>query len=177
MLVTERLGLFRLFTLRDTSCSQEAPPLLVVASGDATVRVWRLTDNTCLHTLTRHTLDVMAVASLGGGRFVSGGCDTILVAWDALAGTRLWEVKTVEGADDDINAIAPLWGGRVATGHESGVVQIWGLPELRGGETVVAARNEAFRGQLTAEGIGTCRALACVPSSKLIASGHSDYVR
>ena len=63
-----------------TALSQAAG-LVVSASTDRNLRVWRLADGACLRTLSGHTDGVLAVVDVGGGRVASGGDDCVLHVW------------------------------------------------------------------------------------------------
>ena len=96
----------------------------MTASGDSTLRVWRLADGACLRTLTGHTGGVHAVMDVGGGRVASGGEDRVLRVWDVLSGRQLQQTSTGE---DGIGCAAALWGDRVATVHGVGEIRLWSL--------------------------------------------------
>ena len=103
----------------------QAAGLVVSASGDETLRVWRLADGVCLRTLTGHSGGVRAVVDVGGGCVASGGDDCVLRVWDVLSGKQLQQTPT---GDWEISCAAVLWGDRVVTGHnEHGDIQLWSL--------------------------------------------------
>ena len=111
----------------------QAAGLVVSASDDRTLRVWRLADGACLRTLTGHNDAVIVVVDVGGGRVASGGEDGVLRVWDVLSGKQLQQTPTGEG---EIYCAAALWGVRVATGHSiTGEIRLWSLGG--GGRVVV----------------------------------------
>ena len=75
----------------------QAAGLIVSASADGTLRVWRLADGACLRTLAGHAGAVSSVADVGGGRVASGGDDCVLRVWDVLSGKQLQQTPTGEG--------------------------------------------------------------------------------
>ena len=106
------------------SALTQAAGLVVSASNDSTLRVWRLTDGACLRTLIGHTDLVCAVVDVGGGRVASGGVDRVLRVWDVLSGKQLQQTPTGEGF---IWCAAALWGDHIATGHIDGEIRLWSL--------------------------------------------------
>ena len=124
----------------------QAAGLVVPASGDAMLRVWRLSDGECLRTLEGHTEQVNSVLDMGGGRVVSGGWGGTLRVWDALSGQQLEQISTAQeggGDGEDICCIAALPGGRVATGHRNGEIRLWRLGEGVGAAGVLAGHMDA----------------------------------
>ena len=100
----------------------QAAGLVVSASDDATLRVWRLPDGACLRTLEGHTANIYSVVDVGGGRMASGGGDGTLRVWDALSGQQLQQIliaaekaekKEVLGEDGmmmlDEDALSSVW--------------------------------------------------------------------
>ena len=116
----------------------QAVGLVVTASTDRTLRVWRLADGACLRTLTGHTDAVIAVVDVGGGRVASGGEGGVLRVWDVLSGKQLQQTPTGEGF---IWCAAALWGSRVATGHYGGDIRLWSLGS--GGRAAGVLRGHA----------------------------------
>ena len=104
----------------------QAAGLVVTASNDSTLRVWRLRDGACLRTLTGHNGPVYSLVDVGGGRVASGGRDCVLRVWDVLSGKQLQQTPAGEG---EMYCAAALWGNRgVATGHlNTGEIRLWCL--------------------------------------------------
>jgi len=151
-----------LFGPHATALSQAAG-LVVTASFDSTLRVWRLEDGACLRTLSGHSVEVQDVMDVGGGRVASSGDDCVLRVWDVLSGKQLQQTPTGEGV---LTCSVALWGDRVATGHGGGEIRLWSLQE--GG-----AATDVLRGHTD-----TVWSLAVVSSGKapgLLASGSVDY--
>ena len=85
----------------------QAAGLVVTASHDRTLRVWRLTEGAT--TLTGHTSYVSyAVVDVGGGRVASGGSDLVLRVWDVLSGKQLQQMPTGEGTISCAAALSRL---------------------------------------------------------------------
>ena len=97
--------------LSPPSALSQAAGLVVSASDDKTLCVWRLAGGACLRTLTGHTGGVHAVVDVGGGRVASGGWDGVLRVWDVLSGKQLQQTLTEEGC---ICCADALWGNLVS---------------------------------------------------------------
>ena len=59
----------------------QAAGLVVSASNDHTLRVWRLSDGASLRAIEGHTDVIWSVVDVGGGRIASGGLDSTLRVW------------------------------------------------------------------------------------------------
>ena len=140
----------------------QAAGLVVTASEDSTLRVWRLADGACLRTLTGHTARVRAVVEVGGGRVASGGEDGVLRVWDVLSGRQLQQTPTGGGGN---TCIAALWGNRVATGHLTGEIRLWSLGGGGGAAGVLLGHTQRVT-SLAVVGGGTAQ--------RLLASGSAD---
>ena len=153
---------------------RQAAGLVVTASEDATLRVWRLEDGVCLRTLAGQAgAGIRAVVDVGGGRVACGGHDCLLRVWDVLSGMQLQQTPAGAGA---VNCIAALgrssaapqpegrlpnqrWGDRVATGHlDTGDIRLWGLRS--GGGRAAGLQEGVLQGHtgyvLCLAGVGGC---------------------
>ena len=139
----------------------QAAGLVVTASYDSTLRVWRLADGACLRTLTGHTDAVHAVVDVGGGRVANGGEDCVLRVWDVLSGKQLQQTPTGE---DLTFCAAALWGDRVATGLYK-EIRLWSLGS-GGGAAGVLQGHTSWVSSLAVVGGGAAQ--------RLLASGSHD---
>ena len=146
-----------------TSPSQAAG-LVVTASRDRTLLVWRLADGKLLRTLSGHTDSIRTVLAVGSGRVASGGDDRVLRVWDVLSGRQLMAIPT-EG--DRILCAAPLWGCLVATGHMEGEIRLWSLRD--GSSAGVLLGQAGF--QISCLAAVALPAAGGGPGSRLLASG------
>lgn len=108
--------------------------LVVTGSGDKTVKVWSLSDYSCLRTFEGHTNSVLKVlwilpepADLGGkdGRslLASGGGDGLVKIWDASTGEC---VCTLDNHTDRVWALATHTStGHLVSGGGDGVITFW----------------------------------------------------
>ena len=152
----------------------QAAGLVVSASGDSALCVWRLRDGACLRRLTGPTTGaggLRVVVDVGGGRVASGGLDGALRVWDVLSGVQVRQLPTRGGS---VWCAAALGSSIVATGQTSvmGEIRLWSL--LPGAEAGVGV----LRGHT-----GTVCLLTVVPPvggseqarvQPLLASGSDD---
>lgn len=80
--------------------------VLATASGDKTVKLWNLSDFTCIKTFEGHANSVLRVDFLSGGQqLVSSGSDGLVKIWNV----RTEEcVTTMDNHEDKVN---PFWLG------------------------------------------------------------------
>lgn len=82
--------------------------MLLSCSGDKLLKMWSVTDGTCLRTLEGHTGGVLRCSFLTAGtQVLSAGADGLLKLWDARTGANL---ATFEGHEDR------LWGLAASAG-------------------------------------------------------------
>jgi len=112
---------------------------LASGSGDYTVRLWSVATRACVGVLEEHTGYVLALTALPDGRLASGAADKTIRVWDTrpAAGVlgmmkRAWRrgtpVVVMEGHTHDVVALAPLPGGRLASGSVDKTVRLCRLP-------------------------------------------------
>lgn len=103
-----------------------ADPLIVSASSDATVRVWRPTPNgsaTLLHSLEGHSKAVWSIAAARDGRHVATASDDNSVRiWDVREGAQV--ASPLLAHDSWVNAVA-ISKRHVVSGDDSGIIYIW----------------------------------------------------
>ena len=138
--------------------------LAASASGDETVRVWRLADRACVRAL-QHPSSVWALADLGGGRLASGDGDEdgTLRVWDVASGAQLLS----RASQGRIKTIAALPGARLATGHFGGAVRVW-----RVGAGAGALLPSVLTGHTA--GVWALAAVQLPSGALLLASGSLD---
>jgi len=100
---------------------------LASGSADATIRVWDTATAACVHTLPGHSGWVSALAVLrrddGRTLLASGSRDNTMRLWDL--GDLSARPVVLAGHHDNINALAALPHGNLASGDDDGVVKIW----------------------------------------------------
>lgn len=109
----------------ERAAAAEAEGLVLSACADGSVRVWQLDGSLptgCLHELSAHRGWAGAVSDTGAGCFATAGEDGWVREWAADSGGLLGGCCAGEPAF----ALASLPGGRVASGHLSGDVRVWG---------------------------------------------------
>ncbi|KAF2666047.1 U3 small nucleolar RNA-associated protein [Microthyrium microscopicum] len=106
---------------------------LLTGSGDKTVRIWSLTDYTCLLTLEGHTNSVLKVLWLPapstrlphdkrGPLVASAAADTLVKIWDANSGEC---ATTLDNHSDRVWALAAPDASTLVSGAADGVLTFW----------------------------------------------------
>jgi WD40 repeat protein len=131
---------------------------IVSSAADGVVRVWDL------HSGSSVTFDVPGVikafAVLSSNRLVSGTLDGIVQVWDV----ETWHpIDTLEGATDEINALAASPDGRIVFGASKGKILMW----------------DAATGALATidEDQGSVNALAALPNGRLVSATGDSLLR
>jgi len=117
----------------------EGAGMVVSASVDKTMLVWRLSDGQRVRKI--QSAMVLGVHPLPGvGRVCTAELDGIARVWDILRGRSEWWLK---GHDDWVTAVARLPCGRLATASDDGTLRVWSYggtegpvysnPQSRGG--------------------------------------------
>ncbi len=119
--------------------------LLVSASADAALRLWRLADGVCLRAMTGHTDVVRGIASVCPPGEPVPGCAAaglVIVSASEDATLRLWPLSdaaagasAVLGGGDasdaghaaGVTCVAALAGGCLASGSRDATVRVWAL--------------------------------------------------
>jgi WD40 repeat protein len=88
---------------RGVWCVQFSPvdQVLASCSGDATVRIWALSDRSCLRTFEGHTNSVLKVTfATRGMQLLSSGSDGLVKLWNLRTGDN---VATMDGHEDKVS--------------------------------------------------------------------------
>ena len=144
--------------------------LVVSASADRTLRVWRLADGACLRTLTGHAGSVFRVEDVGGGRVASGGAeDRVLRVWDVQSGKQVQQIATGGEGTSEILRVVALWGDRVGTSHSGHFeIRLW---SLRSGYAAGVLRGHTDNVCSLAVVLGC----GSTVQQRLLASGSDDH--
>lgn len=106
-----------------------SPDGTLLASGalDSTIRLWRVSDGTLLHTLRADDHILTVAFAPDGALLASGGNDHTVQLWDVATGTLL---KTLTGHEAQVNSVvfAPD-GTTLASGASDGTVRLWNVAE------------------------------------------------
>jgi len=104
---------------------------ILTSSGDMTCMLWEVESGNCLQEFSDHSGDVMSISVKPGGEpdiFVSGACDATAKVWDCRAKKGEGSVRTFEGHDSDINAVAFFPDGNAfASGSDDASCKIFDL--------------------------------------------------
>jgi WD40 repeat protein len=98
--------------------------VIISASGDHTLKVWKVENGRELRTLTGHTDEVLGVTISGNGRLaVSASKDRMLKIWDVESGI---ELHTLEGHEDEVLSVAISEDGRLAvSASKDRTLKVW----------------------------------------------------
>ena len=77
---------------------------LASASGDMTIRIWKIATRACVATLEGHRGSVRSLALLNGRRLASGSSDQTVKVWEVATGECLATLRLA----DTVLAIAPI---------------------------------------------------------------------
>ena len=112
--------------------------LVLAAGSDRAARVWSLSTERVMHTLTGHASKIYACKLTSDGKFaVTGGTDRKAMIWDVHTGFRIRIVNC--GSICNAVAIADE-GTYFATGHQDKSVRVW---DMRVGKSVFASSDTA----------------------------------
>ncbi|XP_021899650.1 transducin beta-like protein 3 [Carica papaya] len=122
---------------KDMTSLAVAPNDSLVCSGSLTVKIWAISDGSCLKTFEGHTSTVLRASFLTRGtQFVSSGADGLV---------KLWTVKTNECIATYDHHEGKVWALAVgkktemfATGGDDAVVNLWY-------DSTASDKEEAFR--------------------------------
>ena len=114
---------------------------LASGSTDCSVRLWDVATRACVGVLAGHSGNVSALTALPDGRLASGSADSTIRVWDTRLTTAAANsagggaafatpVEVLEGHTTWVLSLAPLPGGRLASGSGDGTVRLWRLPPV-----------------------------------------------
>jgi WD40 repeat protein len=95
---------------------------IISGSWDKTLRIWDLSDGTCLKVLQGHTDSVNCVTVVDG-KIISGSYDKTLRIWDLSDGTCL---KVLQGHTHSVNCVT-VYDGKIISGSHDDTLRIWEL--------------------------------------------------
>jgi len=136
---------------------------IVTSSGDMSLVLWDVENNTPKSTFQDHTGDVMCVAlSPDRSGFISGGCDATAKRWDIAKGAC---VQTFQGHESDINAIDYLKNGNsFATGSDDASCRLF---DVRAHRELMSYTNESILCGITS--------VAFSQSGRFLFAGYDDF--
>jgi predicted 2-oxoglutarate/Fe(II)-dependent dioxygenase YbiX len=139
--------------------------LLASASEDGTVRLWHTATATEASAPVQAGAPVRALAALPSGGLISGQATGELSAWQLhLAPRPALDLRGTHRVHTGaVCSIAPLSGGRVASGGEDDGIHLTQLPDF----TVLASHRHA----------GFVRSLAMLPDGQLASASYDTTVR
>ncbi|MGC9505873.1 WD40 repeat domain-containing protein [Baaleninema sp.] len=145
--------------------------LLVSASFDKTIQVWRLKTGESLGVLSEHESPVCALAvSPDGFLLASGSWDKTVKLWDLQKQSLVESLADEEEAAGSVRSLAMSPDGQfAASGWFEGAIQVWQVkvsPKRKRVSASDRGRTEAHRGRVDA--------LAFSPDGSMLASGGAD---
>ncbi|NEZ60752.1 DnaJ domain-containing protein [Adonisia turfae] len=141
------------------SSSRKSSPRKSSHSTSRSLSRWQ-----CIHTLSRHTGDVSAVAiARDGKKLVTGSHDKTLRLWSVKTGSLL---RTLSGHSQAVHCVAVSWDGKlIASGSADTTIKLW---DMRTGELL-----RSF-GNLISGHSATVTALAFSPNNQFLVSTSQD---
>lgn len=98
--------------------------LVLTASGDATVKVWDVSNNNQMSlSFTGHTQTVRCLAKLSNGFVASGSNDNYVKVWNYTSGV----VQLTMTHSDDVVSLTQSSTNTLAAGDMSNVIKIWNI--------------------------------------------------
>ena len=94
-----------------------------------TMRVWDITTQRCVGTLTGHTESVTCACVLPGLAYpalLSGSLDSSLRIWDL---NHFSQARQLEGHTQPVVSVAYIGGGRAASGSCLGTLRVWSVAD------------------------------------------------
>jgi len=139
-----------------------SPDGMTVAGGysDGTVKIWRLSDGSCINTLSGHSANISSIAISPNGRtLVSGSWDKTVRIWNVADGTC---IGTLVGHTKEVSSVAfsPL-GNLIASGDRDKIILLWDFPSGNCVDTLVGH-------------LGSVRSLSFRRDGRFLASASSD---
>ncbi len=129
--------------------------------GDSTAKVWTVSGDREIITLSGHTAKVMAAAfSPDGQRIITGSFDKTAMIWDA---DSRKPVFTIKGHDDTVRAVAfSPDGQRIVTGSLDGTARVWSAASQKALVDLTGHSDKIF-------------SVAFSPDSQRIVTGSADH--
>lgn len=105
---------------------QLADGTLASGSYDKTIKIWSLSTNQVLGTLSGHGGRVLTITQIASGKLVSGSYDATIKIWD-LNGSGGILFATLTGHSSDVNTVIQLSDGLLASGSTDKSIKFWNV--------------------------------------------------
>ncbi len=103
----------------------EFQPLLITGSADRTIKIWKLSNNSCIQNIIAHAGPIFCLMYLGKSLFVSGSADHFIKIWNVDNGACF---KKIQCHTDNVTSLATFSSMRknfIASGSWDATIKIW----------------------------------------------------
>ena len=143
----------------------EFQPLLISGSADRTIKIWKLSNNSCIQNIIAHAGAIYCLLYIGKNLFVSGSGDKSMKIWNIDNGACVKKVQTHTNYVTSLTNLCPVGKKNlIASGSWDSTIKIWDYED----------EDDTISSLLGHEGNVNCLLYIDAWDKEMMASGSSD---
>ena len=123
----------------------EYSPILISGSADRTIKIWKLSNNSCIQNIIAHSGPVLCLLYIGKSLFVSGSADKTMKIWNMDNGSCMKKINAHSDYITSLVSLASIKKFLIASGSWDSTIKIWDLEKVEDDEaSTVLSGHESY---------------------------------